>query len=178
MAIQDSIKALMKNNTENYSIVAKVKSVDKNKRTCTVVPVSDADDKIFGVRLQAKREYDKGIVCYPAVDSEVVVTFENKQTGYVAMFSQIESYECIIDDKEFNFDGSGLLVKSAQGSLLSAWSDLLDILENFKVITQVNGSTATGTPITGIGTTTTVSPDVIAKITLLQMKIESILKDA
>lgn len=163
MAIQDSLKLLLKNNTENYSIVAKVESVDKNKRTCTVVPVSDADDKIFGVRLQANQEGTKGIVCFPVVDSQVIVTFQNKQTGYVALFSEIESYEIIIENQTFNYDKDGLELSSPQGSLKSAFEDLLNILKNFKLSTNM-------------GVTIAVLPDIVLQIEQLKTKLNSFLK--
>lgn len=164
MGLQESLEELLKNSEEYYSIVATVESVDKDKRTCVVVPENDPEDKLFGVRLQAKQNEANGLVCFPAVDSQIVVTYMNKQTGYVALFSELESIGIVVGQQTFEYDKDGLLLKSQLGSLGSAWIDLIGILKNFKLQTNT-------------GVTIAVLPDILTQLISLENKIKSILKE-
>lgn len=164
MGIADSLKQILVDNEEQYSIIAFVDSVDKDKRTCVLIPLNDPEDKLFGVRLQSKQNLDNGLVCFPLLGSEVVVTFMNSQTGYVAMFSELESIGIVIEGQTMNFDKDGLLLKSQLGSLQSVWLDLIGILKDFKLSTNS-------------GVTIAVLPNVIGNLITLETKVKSILKD-
>lgn len=163
MTLTEALEKLTKTNDELYSLIGEVDSVDKNKRTCDVLPLQDKEAVLYDVRLQADLEGTKGMLCFPTVGSVVVVTFLNKDSAYVAMFSEVDSVELVVGQQKIDFDKDGLLVESAQGSLLSAWKDLLDVLKEFKLSTNS-------------GLTIAVTPDVIAKIEVLETKINSILK--
>ena len=98
----------MKDNEENYSLVCVVNSVDEEKRTCDVSPVSGEAD-IFDVRLQAKVSGDLGIVVFPSLGSDVTVTFMSKDLAFVSSTSKIENikinigeFSLFVDDENFN----------------------------------------------------------------------------
>lgn len=93
MSIRELIQELAKGEMQElYSTVCTVTAVDSTERTCDVMPVN-GDAKILGVRLQAGLNGTVGFVMLPAVDSQVVVTWLNKTTGYVALMSEVEEVE-------------------------------------------------------------------------------------
>ena len=104
MSLKKIIQDIANRNEEIYSKVCKVISVNRDKRTCDVRPINDEEDLIYGVRLQADMEIDEGYVIFPAVNSNVVVTFINKMTGYVGLCSKI-------DEIQLNGDQFGGLIK-------------------------------------------------------------------
>lgn len=163
MTLAEIIQTIAKTNDAIYSVVGVVDSVDKNKRTCDVKPTENKEAILYDVRLQATPEGSNGKVYFPAVGSVVVVTFLNKNTGYVALFSEVDSVEMVVGSQKMDFDKDGLLLESPQGSLLSAWTDLLNILQEFKLSTNS-------------GMTIAVSPDIILKIKSLKQKVNSFLK--
>lgn len=87
--IKVALRQIVKDEEEIYSIVGTVKDIDG--KTCTVTP-SNGDPDLFEVRLQAG-ETDKGFVIYPKKGSEVLVTFLNKLTGYIALCAEIDRIE-------------------------------------------------------------------------------------
>lgn len=96
--IAEAIKELAKTDDELYSIVCEVSSVDTSLITCVCTPLN-GNAEILGVRLMAQST--TGILIIPTVGSRVVVTMLNKFTGYLAMFSEVES----IDLNGNNYDG-------------------------------------------------------------------------
>lgn len=163
MTLKEALEELLENNDELYSVIGTVDSVDKNKRTCDISPLQDKDAVLYDVRLQADLEGSKGMLCFPTIGSVVAVTFINKDSGYVALFSEVDSVELVVGQQKMDFDKDGLLLESAQGSLLSAWKDLLSILKEFRLSTNS-------------GLTIAVTPDILAKVELLDIKINSFLK--
>lgn len=143
MEIAEAIKRLSRTNEEVYSIVGKVSAVDQQERTCTVKPVNgDAD--ILRARLQSILNGEVGIVIYPAIDSLVVVTFLNKETGYVAMCSEIDSVVCTIEGQELEYNNKGLFMGSDVSNLRKEFdlmfgelSKLIDTLIKFQLSTNV-----------------------------------------
>lgn len=93
MALKDIIQELAEKNHEIYSKVCKVITVNRDKRTCDVQPIDDADDLIYDVRLQADMEGAEGFVMFPSVGSYVVVTFLNKNAGYVGLCYKVDEIQ-------------------------------------------------------------------------------------
>lgn len=87
-SIKDSIRMLAKTDDVFYSYPCTVDSVNTTNKTCDCLPLNgDAD--LLEVRLIAD---DKtGILITPTVGSVVIVTMINKMTGYVSMFSEVDS---------------------------------------------------------------------------------------
>ena len=66
-----------------------VDKVDESNRSCDVSPL-DGGAMIYDVRLQASLDSAEGVCLIPAEGSQVIVTFINKQTGYVAACSSVD----------------------------------------------------------------------------------------
>ena len=72
-----------------YSQIGKAVNVDEGKRTCDFEPIEDIA-KREGIRLQSIISESKGFVLIPKENSDIVVTFLNKSTGFVSLTSEIE----------------------------------------------------------------------------------------
>lgn len=183
MSIQESIKKLADKGDEVYSVAAKVKEVNESERTCDVEPLDGSAD-IFGVRLQPVLSDDKGICIFPKAGSTVLVTFINKNTGYIALCSDVEKvvgkignfeyqqdedgFEGIFNAQKIRFNGESLKVDgfleviSGANGLKSALDELLDTLMS-AVITTPSGPGA-------------FDPAFITAVTALKLKIATFLK--
>lgn len=128
--LKDAIQKISKTGDEVYSIIAKVKSVDEEERSCVVSPLNgDAD--IFGVRLQAGLNKEKGIVVFPKVGSYVVVTFLNKITGYIALCTEIEGIYIASNESDF---------KTEMNSFIDTTIELIGVLRTFQLATNVGAT--------------------------------------
>lgn len=97
-SIRTALKKLNETNEEIYSIVCTVDSVDTTNKTCDCTP-KDGSADLLGVRLMAQNQ--TGFLIIPKVNSIVVVTMINRNTGYVALFSELS--EIHLNGK--NYDG-------------------------------------------------------------------------
>lgn len=112
----DEIGKMLRKITEDksaeiYSVVCTVESVDVSKRTADVAPIN-GNAEIFDVRLQSALNGSNGLCIFPVVGSVVVVTFLNKLTGYVSLFSEVDKIT-LDTENEITIDGgqNGGLVK-------------------------------------------------------------------
>lgn len=96
--IREALKGLSKTNEEIYSIVCSVDSVDTANKTCDCTP-KDGSADLLEVRLMAQNQ--TGFLIIPKVNSIVVVTMINRNTGYVSMFSEVTEIQ--LNGK--NYDG-------------------------------------------------------------------------
>lgn len=78
---------LVLDNEKIYSQIAKVLSVDESEKTCVVEVIDGAE--IEGVRLQ-QLAGDSGFLMVPTIDSLVIISYTDKTTAYVSMFSYID----------------------------------------------------------------------------------------
>lgn len=103
------IQQLADQGHENYSMPGKVVSVNERERTCVVSP-SNGSAQRFGVRLQAGIKGTKGICPIPKVGSDVMITFMNKATGYVALCTEVDKVIIDCDNIVFNEGNNGGLI--------------------------------------------------------------------
>jgi hypothetical protein len=89
--IRDTLKKIVETDDEIYSIVGIVVKIDANARTCDVAPIDYPDAILYDVRLQSAIGNENGVVIFPTLKSEVVVTMLNQKTGYVAVMSDIDN---------------------------------------------------------------------------------------
>lgn len=101
--LKDIIKNIVKDSEEIYSQPCKVISVDKTARTIEVEPLN-GDAAIFDVRLQARESGEMGLVFFPKVESEVIVTFLSNTNAFVTSSQDIEEILLKIDDFEMFID--------------------------------------------------------------------------
>src|SRR5687768_8991287 len=90
-SIRDLLKQIIHDEfTEMYGVVCTVTSLDEAENTCVCSPINgDAD--FIDVRLQA--DPGNGLLMLPAVGSKVIVQPLNNFTGYVSMFSAVDSFK-------------------------------------------------------------------------------------
>jgi len=131
--IRKYIKQILENNEEIYAIVGTASNINEDERTCDVTPVTE-NAEVLGVRLQASLDSAEGFVCIPKTDSIVIVTFLNKNTGFVSVCTEVE--KVLIDTPETIFNGGdngGLInindlvskindVENALNSLISSYN--------------------------------------------------------
>jgi len=99
--IQEFIKEYL-SREKIYSQVCEVISIDGTTRTCQLSPVNgDAERK---GRIQASLSLSEGLYIVPVVGSKVLLTFINNLTGVITRYSEIESFEIKISDKQINID--------------------------------------------------------------------------
>ena len=85
--IRRAIKAMFPDKRDN-TFIAEVLSVDVNSRTCDVSNI-DNDLDYNNVMLQAYVSHS-GIVVFPKVNSQVLVTMINETLGHVTMYSEVD----------------------------------------------------------------------------------------
>ncbi len=167
MSIGDAIRKLSATDDEVYSIIGEVKDIDQSARTCTVVPIN-GDAEIFSVRLQSVISNEKGFTAYPKAGSQVVVTFLNKQTGYIALMSDIEKVEVKINLQELTYSADGLHVASSTSDLKSELNAICDLFDGLLTTLQ------TFQVLTPAGPSTNVMPQVITDLLAKQVQIAQI----
>lgn len=124
---KDILKAIVSSFEEGYSLLCTVNKI--NGSFCDCSPVDGSSD-ILGVKLQAIES--KGSLIVPAIGSMVIVSFINRNAGYVSMFSKIDTITLLGG----NFNG---LVKADElKTQLNKLKDTVDALvEGFSSWTPV-----------------------------------------
>ncbi len=155
MEISDIIKKMVETQEITYSCVATVTSIDSEKRLIDVQP-NDGAAEIFDVRLQSVVSGTIGLVLWPKIGSEVIVTFLSKEIAYAALYGEIEKVEISI--------GSMAL-------LLDAENANIDVL---KSVQNINETTVTGSKLnTNVQTVKTVSTGY--EVQASNMKLDAVL---
>lgn len=159
MSIKEIIQKLVEKKIgKTQPFYGKVKSVDEAAKTCVVSPLDGGADRL-DVRLMATGA--NGTYLKPAVDSVVAVVMVSDFTGFVAMYSELDSIQLL--------DGTygGLVKVQDLVNKINAVEDKVnDILDKLK--THVHGGVTTGPGTTGTtpafstvsGLTNTSVPDI------------------
>lgn len=120
-----------------YGIIGTVTAIDKGERTCTVTPITGEAD-VQDVNLQANTSLDNGIVTFPVLDSEVIVSFLSDENAYISLFSEID--EIRINNGE---NGGLINISDLVGKLNTVENDLNDlktVLAAWVPVTQDGGT--------------------------------------
>jgi len=88
--LRDSLRKLTTPNSNAYSKVCTVDSVDLVNLTCYCIPIND-DADITEVRLMAN--IDNGFLLIPEVNSIVVVSFLSDSSAYVSLVSKVSEIQ-------------------------------------------------------------------------------------
>jgi len=165
--IADLLNKLVTPTEGGISVVGKVVAVNESDRTCDIEPLNGTAI-LYDVKLQADETLDKGLVIFPVDGSNVVVSFLNSQTGFVAQWSTIEKIECVIDGQKLFFDAQGVKLtkqnadlKEQLDKMFDLQSSILDLLTKFQLMTNM-------------GVTTNVMPNIIVELQKLKAKNEQI----
>lgn len=134
--IREAIKGMSSDDFEEmYGVPCVVDSVDENALTCECSPVN-GDSPFLDVRIQAGS--GNGVVIIPQTGSIVIVQPLNSETGYISLYSQIESIKLL--------DGSfgGLIKVEDLVSKLNTIEDdintLKDVFTNWVVAPSDGGA--------------------------------------
>ncbi len=112
MEIQEIFEEFIKNALAKemfYSQIGKAINVDADKRTCDFEPIEDIA-KREGIRLQSIISQSKGFVVIPKENSDIIVTFLNRSTGFVSLTSEVEKILIDTDLTQFNGGDNGGLI--------------------------------------------------------------------
>jgi len=156
--IRSAIKGIAQNDfKEDYGIVCIVVSVDVPTLTCECEPIT-GDSNLLDVRLQT--EAGNGVIMIPTEGSKVIVQPINDMTGYVSMYSSLDSIQLL--------DGTyGGLIKISDivGKLNNLENDINDLKTVFGswVVVPSDGGAALKT-ITTTWATSALTPTVEADI--------------
>lgn len=70
--------------------ICTIKSVDKDAFTCVVSPIDNSELEFNDIKLSVN---DSSTNCiFPSVNSTVIVSFLDANSGYVSLFSEIDQY--------------------------------------------------------------------------------------
>ena len=169
MNISDAIKTLAKPDTEGlFSVVGTVLKVYKLARTCDVRP-SNGDADLYDVRLQAVEKLEKGNVIFPKIDSEVVVTFLNPQTGFISQFTEVETMEFNVGKQLLTFDKNGLGLRTEGADLKEQIEEMLDLQKALLELLMTKYQL-----MTNVGPTVAVMPNTLGELMKLMFKNKKI----
>jgi hypothetical protein len=115
MEIQDLIKQMTQSKEEIYSVLCSVVEIDQEARTIHAKPLNGSAE-IFDVRLQTMLSGVLGLVIWPKINSNVIVSFVSKEVAYIALNSEIEKTELKIGEMTFFVDANNanLAVENVQ----------------------------------------------------------------
>ncbi|QHB38554.1 structural protein [Flavobacterium phage vB_FspM_lotta8-2] len=141
--IADILKQLGKNNEEIYSVVCTVTEIDEEKRIISVKPNNNSAE-VFDVRLQTVVSGALGLVYFPKMSSEVIITFLSKELAYVALYSEIEKVQLNIGDFSLFFDATNANLSSENIDVIATNTEIRS--DNIKVnatSTEINSDNVT-----------------------------------
>lgn len=147
MTTAEIIQAFVKGEFDKlqiYSEVATVTSVNETDRTCDAELLSGGT--VYEIRLQSVIGNSNGMVLIPVKNSKILITFLNKSTGFVSLFSEIKKILIDTDLVQFNQGKLEGLV------ILQEIYDAVNRLET-KYNTHVHGGVTVGVGVTAISTT-------------------------
>lgn len=159
--IQQTLQQLLLDGHELYGKVCKVDKV--NGMSCDCSPV-DGSAPINDVRITADFDNEDKWVLVPKVGSVVVVSFFNKDIGYVSMVAEISMIYYKNGDTVFRVDDK-FLFASGEENLLKLMQDLLDAILSEKHMTNS-------------GPTISLTPDSVTKYEGIKTRFNNLLKDS
>lgn len=136
--LQDAFRKLKQRDVDTFP--ATVKSVDKEKGTCTV---NDDEIDYTGVQLSAVVDgSNKRFFLYPKVGSSVLVSpvMEDLKRLYVEAYSEIESLDYRVGGVQLQVDSDGFLMKKDDETMQKLMIDFIKACKKM-VFTTNNGPT-------------------------------------
>jgi|SRR5690242_8697103 len=159
--MQDLLQQLVLEGHELYSKVCTVDAVDG--MACDVSPV-DGSAPVLDVRLTADFDNDNKYVLVPKVGSKVVVSWFNKDVGFVSMVNEISEILYMNDATVFRVDDK-MLLKNGDENLLQLMQDLVQAMIDEKHMTNV-------------GPTVSLTPDSVTRYEGIKTRFETLLKSS
>jgi hypothetical protein len=149
-SLVNSLKAAALRGEQLYLSIARVDEVDEEARVITCTPIDDGA-QLINVQLQGVTNGENGACIVPALGSEVVVGFLDRDNAVVVLCSEVERVTLDVNDTiVINGGTNGGLVKIQE--LTDKVNDLVQAFNNHVhngVIVAVSGGSgapAVGTP--------------------------------
>jgi len=112
--IRQRLKQLAKNATSKVTILATVKSVDANEKTC-VLNDSDIDLAYEDVRLSPVLDGKGSITLYPKVGTwALAVRIEDEDDWMLVACGELERYQITVDQMSFEIKGDEILLNDGE----------------------------------------------------------------
>lgn len=159
--IQQALQQLLLDGHELYAKVCTVDSV--NGMSCNCSPV-DGSAPINDVRITADFDNANKWVLVPKVGSLVVVSFFNKDIGFVSMVNDVSQVLYKNGDTVFRVDDKFFLAAGTE-NLLTLMQDLLQAIIDEKHMTNT-------------GVTISLTPDSVTKFEGIKTRFNNLLKDS
>jgi hypothetical protein len=166
--IRAALQLMAKQSGPAVSNIAKVKSVDETKATCTLI---DEDDQEFlNVRLRPVLTGKKSFILVPKVNSQVLaVRVEDDDDWMVIAADEIEKIGYYIGSTIFEIDSLGFLLQKENETLKKI---LVDLVGAVKAMSFTVSTTGTATAQTGATTALNNMP----QFTAIETRINQFLK--
>jgi hypothetical protein len=87
--IKAALKKIVEDTDQYYCLPCTIDSVDLTKKTAYCLPVDESKADLLNIRLMADNK--TGFLIVPKVGSVVIVSFMSNETGYISMFSEVDS---------------------------------------------------------------------------------------
>lgn len=159
--IQQILQQLLLENHELYGKVCKVDAV--NGMSCDCSPV-DGSAPINDVRITADFDNVNKWVLVPKVGSLVVVSFFNKDIGFVSLVNEVSEVLYKNDNTVFRVDDKFLLAAGTE-NLLTIMQDLIQAMIDERHMTNV-------------GPTISLTPDSVTRYETIKTRFNNLLKDS
>ena len=154
----DALRKLKQRSVDTFPVT--VVSVDKGQGTCVG---SDGTIEYTDIQLSSIIDgSNKKFLLFPKVGSSILVSpiFEDIHRLYVETYSEIDSWELVIENVEFKVDANGFLLKKDNETLNKLMSDLIAACKNLSFTVTTTGTAAAQTGETSVLTNLTQFEDV------------------
>lgn len=111
--LSEAIRTLAATHNELYSVIGIVKEIDTDAMTCTVAIEGEAD--VHGVKITVQGSSEMGVIAVPTLQSEVLITFTGPASAYVAVASEITSFQVFSSNGKLQIK-NGISLETPQGA--------------------------------------------------------------
>ena len=143
--IRDGLKKMAEAHGPAVSNIAKVKSVDETKATCTLI--DEDDQEYYNVRLRPVLSGKKSFILVPKVGSYVLaIRVEDDDDWMIIAADEVTKIGCYVGSTIFEIN-EGFLLKKENETLKALMVDFIGAVKNmsFQVSTVGSATAQTGT---------------------------------
>jgi hypothetical protein len=166
--IREAFEQMAKRNGPAVSNIAKVKSVDETKATCTLI--DEDEQEYLNVRLRPVLTGNKSFILVPKVGSQVLaVRVEDDDDWMIIAADEIKKVGYYIGSTVVEIDATGFLFQKENETLKKILADLLAAIKAMSFVVNT-----TGTAVAQTGATNTLNNT--AQFTAIETRINQFLK--
>jgi hypothetical protein len=166
--IRAALELMAKKSGPAVSNIAKVKSVDEAKATCTLI--DEDDQEYLNVRLRPVLTGKKSFILVPKVGSYVLaVRIEDDDDWMIIAADEIEKIGYYIGSTILEIDATGFLLQKENETLKKILADLVGAVKAMSFTVSTTGTAAAQTGVTNTLNNT-------AQFTAIETRINQFLK--